>query len=62
MPILPPIPTFSPSAFAISVTNVVTVLLPLEPVIAIIGLFSALASRQNNSMSPTTSTPQRSAV
>ncbi len=51
---MPPTPTLSPACSAIKPTNVVTVLLPLEPVIATTG---ALASRANNSMSPIISTP-----
>ena len=57
-PILPPTPTLTPAAFAISPTSVVTVLLPLEPVIATIG---ACASRQNSSISPTISIPASAA-
>ena len=53
-PILPPTPTVKPAAFAITPVKSVTVLLPLEPVIAITGLSTAHAK---SSISPTTGVP-----
>ena len=48
-----------PAAFAIKPTSVVTVLLPLVPVMAAIGAF---ASRTNNSMSPMIGMPRAAAL
>src|SRR5690606_13528978 len=58
VPRLPPTATFLPAAAAISPTRVVTVLLALEPVMAMIG---ARASRANSSISPESFTPRRAA-
>src|SRR3990167_3938081 len=59
VPRLPPTATFLPAAAAISPTKVVTVLLALEPVMAMIG---ALAKRANRSMSPESLTPRLTAA
>ena len=51
---LPPTPTVNPAAFASTPVRSVTVLLPLDPVIAITGLSTAHAK---SSISPTTGVP-----
>jgi len=55
---LPPTATLIPAVATIEPTKLVTVVLPLAPVIATIFLFfSKFTSRQNNSISPIISTP-----
>ena len=56
---LPPTRTSTPAARAISPTRAVTVLLPLEPVMAATG---AATTRAKISMSPTTGTPRAAAA
>ncbi|MNE35790.1 hypothetical protein D3C80_1295680 [compost metagenome] len=58
VPRLPPTATRLPALAAISPTRVVTVLLALEPLMAMIG---ALAWRANSSMSPDRATPRAAA-
>ena len=54
-PTLPASHTSYPQAFSICVVSRVTVVLPFEPVIPMVGV---LLRRANNSTSPITSTPQ----
>ncbi len=59
VPMSPPTPTLRPASAIISPTRVVTVLLPLEPVMAMTGVW---VSRTNSSMSPTMRTPNSAAA
>lgn len=59
VPRLPPTAARTPARSVIAPNRVVTVLLPLEPVMAAIG---ARVSRASNSMSPQTGTPRAAAA